>query len=88
MNAVAQVKEMHEVKPTRRLASAANPNELLNTYPTVSVSEAAQILSVSRGQVYAMAKSGTLMSLKIGTRIVIPTPQLRSMVSAPGGQGR
>ena len=67
-------------KATRQAALVATPSDLLDTHPTVSVSEAAQILSVSRGQVYAMANSGELQTLRIGTRIVIPTDQLRSLI--------
>ena len=55
--------------------------ELLSTRPTVSVSQAAQILSISRGQAYAMAHSGELRVVKIGTRLVIPTEQLRQLIA-------
>ncbi len=57
-----------------------NPVELLVTRPTVSVSEAAVILSISRGQAYAMANRGELRVLRIGTRLVIPTDQLRTLI--------
>ncbi len=57
-----------------------NPVELLVTRPTVSVSEAAVILSISRGQAYAMANRGDLRVLRIGTRLVIPTDQLRTLI--------
>ena len=58
----------------------ANPIELLSTRPTVSVPEAAVILSISRGQAYAMANRGDLRVLRIGTRLVIPTDQLRALI--------
>lgn len=61
-------------------APQESPNELLSTRPTVSVTEAARILSVSRGQAYAMAHRGDLRVLKIGTRLVIPTEQLRQLI--------
>lgn len=41
-------------------AMGTTPLALLATRPTVSVSEAAQILSISRGQAYAMARSGEI----------------------------
>ena len=57
------------------------PLALLTTRPTVSVSEAARILSISRGQAYAMAHSGELRVLRIGTRLVVPTEQLRTLIT-------
>lgn len=57
------------------------PLALLTTRPTVSVSDAAQILSISRGQAYAMAHSGELRVLRIGTRLVVPTEQLRTLIT-------
>lgn len=41
-------------------AMGTTPLTLLATRRTVSVSEAAQILSISRGQAYAMARSGEI----------------------------
>lgn len=64
---------------TRR-ALKESPLDLLVTRPTVSVSEAAVILSISRGQAYAMANRGDLRVLRIGTRLVIPTDQLRQLI--------
>jgi excisionase family DNA binding protein len=66
---------------TTRRAAQENPNELLTTRPTVSVTEAARILSISRGQAYAMANRGDLRVLRIGTRLVIPTDQLRQLIN-------
>ena len=57
-----------------------SPAELLASRPTVSVSEAAQILSVSRGHAYVMAHTGQLRVLRIGSRIVVPTEQLRALI--------
>ena len=58
-----------------------SPLEMLSTRPTVSVTQAASILSISRGQAYAMAHSGELRVLKIGSRLVIPTEQLRQLIA-------
>lgn len=55
--------------------------ELLVTRPTVSVTQAAEILSISRGQAYAMAHSGELRVIHIGSRLVIPTEQLRVLIA-------
>ena len=58
-----------------------SPLELLSTRPTVSVTQAAAILSISRGQAYAMAHNGDLRVLRIGSRLVIPTEQLRQLIT-------
>ena len=58
-----------------------SPLEMLSTRPTVSVTQAASILSISRGQAYAMAHTGELRVLKIGSRLVIPTEQLRQLIA-------
>ena len=65
----------------RRSPQRQSPEELLATCPTVSVNEAATILSISRGQAYAMAHNGQLRVLKIGSRLVIPTEQLRQLIA-------
>ena len=65
----------------KRRNAQESPVELLSTRPTVSVTEAAEILSISRGQAYAMANRGDLRVLRIGTRLVIPTEQLRILIS-------
>ena len=61
-------------------AGATTPLNLLATRPTVSVSEAAQIMAISRWQAYAMARSGQIRVIKIGARLVIPTDQLRELI--------
>ena len=65
---------------SKRQSVRENPVDLLSTRPTVSVTEAAVILSISRGQAYAMANRGDLRVLRIGTRLVIPTDQLRQLI--------
>ena len=65
---------------SKRQGIKENPVDLLSTRPTVSVTEAAVILSISRGQAYAMANRGDLRVVRIGTRLVIPTDQLRQLI--------
>ena len=65
---------------SKRQSIKENPVDLLSTRPTVSVTEAAVILSISRGQAYAMANRGDLRVVRIGTRLVIPTDQLRQLI--------
>lgn len=48
--------------------------------PTLTVSEAAQVLGVSRSALYKLVLSGDVPSLKIGARRLVPTAGLRRLV--------
>lgn len=50
------------------------------TEPTVSVERAGAILNVSRHNAYAGVRDGTIPSIRIGHRIVVPTPALLKML--------
>ena len=54
--------------------------ELLETLPTASVSETAEMLRCSEGQIYAMAKDGRLDAVRIGKRVVIKTESIRRLL--------
>lgn len=58
---------------------------------TVSIDEAAEILGISRGFAYTMAKSGDLPVIRLSsTRMRVPTAKLLAMLEgnvAGGGQG-
>lgn len=47
---------------------------------TVSVEQAAQLLSISRSAAYQAARTGDLPTLRIGRRLVVPTAELRRML--------
>ncbi len=49
--------------------------------PTLSVEEAAAMLSVSRGAVYDAVKTGQLPHVRIGRRIVIPRSRLLELIN-------
>lgn len=48
----------------------------------ISVSEAAQLLGVSRPKIYQLMQQKHLPSFKVGTRTLIPVADLRSWVTA------
>ena len=48
----------------------------------ISVDELARVLDVGRGEAYAAVHRGEVPSLRIGRRIVIPTPALLRMLGA------
>jgi excisionase family DNA binding protein len=43
-----------------------------NTRRTIDVEEAGRILGISRNLAYAAVRAGTIPSLKIGKRVVVP----------------
>ncbi len=59
------------------MARTETPLELLQTHPTASVAETAEMLRCSTGQVYVMAQDGRLESVRVGKRVVIKTDSIR-----------
>jgi excisionase family DNA binding protein len=55
---------------------------LADAGPTVSISQAAKVLGISRAHAYALAKRGELgvRVLRLGSRWVIPTAELQRLV--------
>jgi excisionase family DNA binding protein len=52
---------------------------------TVTVDEAARLLGVSRGSAYEAVRAGTIPSIRVGRRILIPRQALLALVEN-GGQ--
>ncbi len=50
------------------------------TEPTITVARLASLLGVSRGTVYEAVRAGTVPSLRIGRRIVVPTARILSLL--------
>jgi excisionase family DNA binding protein len=48
--------------------------------PTVTVEVAAAILGVSRGSAYEAVRNGTIASLRVGRRVLIPTAHLAALL--------
>lgn len=48
--------------------------------PTISVTDAAKLLGVSRGHAYEAARRGDLPTIRLGRRIVVPTAALRRLL--------
>ena len=53
----------------------------------VSVSEAAQLVGLSRPKVYQLMQAGDFPSFKVGTRTLIPMDGLRAWVAAQAEKG-
>ena len=52
---------------------------------TMTVEEAAATLGVSRALGYELVADGTIPSLRLGRRIVVPRRRLEAMIEAAGG---
>jgi excisionase family DNA binding protein len=48
---------------------------------TISVEEAARILGISRGTAYAHAHDGSLPTIRLGRRLLVPKAGLEKMLS-------
>lgn len=64
-------------KPTWR---PAPHNELLCL--TISVEEAARVLGISRGTAYSHARDGSLPTVRLGRRLLVPKAALEKLLSA------
>jgi excisionase family DNA binding protein len=47
---------------------------------TLSVEEAGRILGISRGSAYAYAKNGSLPTIRLGNRVLVPRPALERLL--------
>lgn len=47
---------------------------------TISVEEAGRILGVSRGAAYAYAKDGSIPTIRLGKRLLVPKSALNKML--------
>jgi excisionase family DNA binding protein len=61
---------------------STNPPTLdeLRARPTITVAEAAQLLSIGKNTAYTAIKRGEIPSLRIGGRVLIPTARLIALL--------
>jgi excisionase family DNA binding protein len=50
--------------------------------PTLTVEQAAKLLGISRGLAYQGVREGSIPSIRIGRRILIPTARLQALLGA------
>lgn len=53
--------------------------------PTLSVDEAGEMLGISRRSAYRAAARGEIPTLRLGRRLLVPTPRLLALLGAAGG---
>lgn len=68
------------MKPVRE--STANHNPL--SQPTLTIEQAAEILQISRGSAYAAAREGTIPTIRVGRRLVVPTARFLRWLEGTG----
>ena len=51
--------------------------------PTISVEQASELLGISLRSAYKAAHAGELPTLRLGRRLLVPTPRLLQMLGAP-----
>ncbi|MEV0760398.1 helix-turn-helix domain-containing protein [Nocardia sp. NPDC050435] len=54
--------------------------QLLQSSPTVSVTDTAQLLGIGRSTIYAAVKSGEVPAVRIGNRVRIPSRWVREIL--------
>ncbi len=54
---------------------------------TLTVEEAAQLLGISRGLAYEMARCGKLPVVRFGRRLLVSRGALKRMLDQPGDEG-
>ena len=52
----------------------------------MTVKEAAALLRISKGLAYEMVRQGSLPTIRLGRRILVPRSALEQMLNAAGGQ--
>jgi excisionase family DNA binding protein len=61
--------------------SVPSPPGTSDTGPVLTVEEAARYLRISRGLAFAAVRDGSIPSIRIGRRILVPRSQLDAMLS-------
>lgn len=51
--------------------------------PTISVEDASELLGISVRSAYKAARTGELPTLRLGRRVLVPTPKLLEMLGLP-----
>lgn len=59
--------------------------EVLKGKATTDVVTAARVLGIGRNQAYAAARAGTIKTLKIGSRVLVPVAPLLEMLGIGAG---
>ncbi len=74
------VTQLHPEKNS--LSKAANPGVDPHDRATITVTEAAHVLGISRSTAYELVHAGTLPALRLGRRIVVPTHALEELLDS------
>jgi len=73
------IEQMKSTKTNRHAGDQPVPDTQVERR-TISVEEAGRILGVSRGAAYAYAKEGSLPTIRLGKRLLVPKTALNKML--------
>ena len=62
--------------------------EDLRQYATCSIEEAAMLLGIGRSTAYAAARDGSLPTVRLSHRLLVPTAKLREMLGLEADQAK
>lgn len=65
----------------------ATASRALDELPaTITIEEAGELLGISRRSAYRAAAVGELPTLRLGRRLLVPTPRLLALLGMPAGR--
>lgn len=70
----------HATDELPRLSAGADPATLRQLPPTITVTQAAEVLGISRRAAYRAAHTGELPNFRVGSRILVPTARLLELL--------
>ena len=71
---------------TSSSTAAAMASRPLDELPaTITIEEAGKLLGISRRSAYRAAAAGELPTLRLGRRLLVPTPRLLALLGMPAG---
>ena len=81
---------MNEAQQRREARSASLPTTIdeLRSHHTCSIERAAIILGIGRSTAYAAARDGTLPTLRLSHRLLVPTTKLLALLGYGDGDHR
>ncbi|MGI8876141.1 MAG: helix-turn-helix domain-containing protein [Egibacteraceae bacterium] len=72
---------------TSSSTTAATASRALDELPaTITIEEAGELLGISRRSAYRAAAAGELPTLRLGRRLLVPTPRLLALLGLPDGR--
>ena len=72
--------EINEIHPTGKIDGLTVGN-LQHLPPVLSIPEVAKLLKIGRNTAYELARQGQIPTIKLGRRLVVPTPRIIDLLN-------